>query len=141
MKKIKVFIDSNVWFSAFHSPKSTCSQLIEKLLKKKFEVVVSQQILEEIVRNIRAKLPQILPLVEQFFLNYPTTILKNPAKEEIKKFQILADKKDAFLIASAGLYHCQYFITGNVKDFKILPIKQKYHLMVLKPKVFLAKII
>jgi predicted nucleic acid-binding protein len=38
MKKLRVFIDSNVWFSAFYK-KGIASDLIDKLLQKKLEKI------------------------------------------------------------------------------------------------------
>lgn len=132
MAKIRVFVDSNVWFSAFYK-KGLPSKLIEKLSQKKFEVVISQLVLEEIVKNIEKKLPHALPLVYQFFQTYPLTVLKNPVKKELKSFEKLAEKKDLPILVAAINYRCRFLITGNVKDFKIDRLDKKYNLKILTP--------
>lgn len=129
----KVFIDSNVWFSAFYKKGGT-SQLIEKLFQEKFEIIISEIVLEEIVRNIKNKLSKILPSVYRFFQEYPITIIKNPTLKKVKTFSPLADKKDLPILISAVNYKCNFFITGNTKDFKVLKIEQKYNLKILTPK-------
>lgn len=131
-KKVKVFIDSNVWFSAFYK-KGVCSQLLNKLNNKKFEVVISQLVLEEIVINVKNKLPSVLPLVYSFFQEYPVTIVRNPAANEFNKYFGLADKKDLPILISALKYGCNYFITGNIRDFKVEEIRKKHSLKIITP--------
>lgn len=132
-KRVKVFIDSNVWFSAFYK-KGVCSQLLENLNNKKFEVVISRFVLEEIVINIKNKLPSVLSLVYNFFQEYTVTVVKNPTIDELKNYLSLADKKDLPILVSALNYKCNYFITGNIKDFEAEKIKKKYGLRILIPK-------
>lgn len=139
-KKIKVFIDSNVWFSAFYK-KGLISELLEKLNNEKYEVLISQLVLEEIIVNIKDKLPSILSLVYNFFQEYPVTIVKNSSMDELKNHFDLADKKDLPILTSALNYKCNYFITGNIKDFEVGKIKKKYGLKVLTPRKMLDKLI
>ena len=46
-KKTRVFVDSNIWFSAFYK-KGKASELLEKLISEKYTVVISELVLEEI---------------------------------------------------------------------------------------------
>lgn len=140
MKKIKVFIDSNVWFSAFYK-KGVASNLVSNLLQKKFEIVVSELVLEEIIRNIGKKLPATLSLVSQFFQECPVTVIKNPKIKQLQKFTGLAQKKDFPILASALNYKCAFFVTGNKKDFKIAKIKKQYHLLILNPREMLDRLV
>jgi len=132
-RKVKVFVDSNVWFSAFYK-KGVASQLLEKLNNKKCQVVISQLVLEEIIVNIKKKLPSVLRLVYNFFQEYPVTIIKNPSLKELKNHLNSAHKKDLPILVSALNYKCGYFITGNIKDFKTEIIRKKYGLKILTPK-------
>ena len=136
-KKVKVFVDSNVWFSAFYK-KGVASRLLEKLANKKYEVVISQLVLEEVAINIKKKLPSILPLVHNFFQQYPTVVIKNLSLKALKKHASLADKKDLPILTSALNYKCGYFVTGNIKDFEIGKIKKKCGLKILNPRKMLT---
>lgn len=138
MKRIKVFIDSNIWFSAFYK-KSIASNLIDRLFQKKLEIVVSESVLEEIVRNIGEKLPVVLPLVYRFFQEYPITVIKNPKIEQLPEFTGLAQRKDLPILVSALNYRCDFFVTGNKKDFKISRIKKRHHLLILNPREMLER--
>lgn len=129
-KKIKVFVDSNIWFSAFYKS-GNASKLLQKLNSKLFEVIISELVLEEIIINIKIKIPNALALVYDFFQQYPVIVLKSPSLENIKPYLGLADKKDVPILTNALNYHCQYFITGNLKDFNIKNIKQDFGLEVI----------
>ncbi len=133
MAEERIFIDSNVWFSAFYK-KGLPFRLLEKLTKKKHKVVISELVLEEVIRNVKEKLPQVSSLVQQFFLNYPLTVIKNPSSKELRGFSQLAERKDVPILTAAVNYKCRYLITGNTKDFKISKIEKKYKLKVVKPR-------
>jgi len=140
MKKIKVFVDNNVWFSVFYK-KGVASNLINRLLQEEFEVIISELVLEEIIRNIENKLPKVFSLVGKFFQEYPITIVRNPnIKEQPQKYIGLAQKKDLPILASALNYKCNFFVTGNKRDFKIFLIKKRYHLLVLNPREMLNRL-
>lgn len=138
MRKARVFIDSNVWFSAFYN-KGVASDLIERLLQEKFEVVISELVLEEIIRNIEKKVSRALSLVYRFFQEYPITVVRNPKIGQLQKFRGLAQKKDLPILVSALNYKCNFFITGNKKDFKISRIKKRHHLLILNPREMLRE--
>ena len=127
---LRIFIDSNIWFSAFYK-KGPAFVLLEKCRKKKYEVVVSQLVLEEIITNIKKKLPQKLEEMRNFLMTYPLTIVKNPKKEDVFKVRDFAHRKDTPILTVALNYKCQYIVTGNLKDFEEKSIKRKFKLQVI----------
>lgn len=138
-KGFRVLVDSNVWFSAFYKKDSIPSKLIQQLFERKAEIVISQGVLEEIFRNIKRKLPQALPLIKNFFKLYPVTVVKDPSLSQIKKIKNLAKAHDLPVLSSAINYNCNFFITGNKKDFASKKIKQKFNLVILNPREFLER--
>jgi len=132
-KKTKVFIDTNIWFSALYK-KGPASILLEKLLSKKYTVVISELVLEEIIRTLEEKLPDRAELVKQFLLSYPITIVKNPLVTEMPNYQKLAEGKDMPILVAAINYQCHCFVTGNLKDFKIKEIKKRFSLKIISLK-------
>jgi hypothetical protein len=135
MKNKKIFIDSNVWFSAFYR-KGVCSNLIETLHQLNFEIVICELVLEEILKNIKEKIPDALSLVIEYLKIIKPTVVKNPKKEVALKYKNLASLKDIPILISAFEYRCQYFITGNIKDFKVKLIEKKLNLKIIKPAEF-----
>ena len=136
MKNKKIFIDSNVWFSAFYK-KSVCSNLIETLHQINFEIVICELVLEEILKNIKEKIPDALSLVIEYLKIIKPTVVKNLKKEVALKYKNLASLKDIPILISAFEYRCQYFITGNIKDFKVKLIEKELNLKIIKPAKFL----
>ena|SRR3990167_739639 len=135
MKKSRVFIDSNIWFSAFYK-KGVCSELLSYLHKTSWEMVICELVLEEIVRNIKEKIPQALALVIEYFNSVKPTVAKNPLKYEIPAYKGLASIHDLPILISAIDYKCAYFITGNTKDFRSSRIKERFGLQIMAPSDF-----
>lgn len=136
MKKSRVFIDSNIWFSAFYK-KGVCSELLRSLHKASWEIVISELVLEEVIRNIKEKIPHVLALVIEYFNTVKPTVVKNPLKDKVPTYRDLASLHDLPILIAAVEYRCAYFITGNIKDFKSSPIKKKSGLRIVTPSDFL----
>lgn len=122
IKPIKIFVDSNVWFSAFYK-EGNASRLIKQLMNDRYEVVISKLVLDEVVLNIKRKLPSIEDKVRDFFQQYPITIIKNPKLRDFKIYANFAQKKDLPILVSALNYKCNYFVTGNIKDFSVKKVQ------------------
>ena len=136
MKNPHVFIDSNVWFSAFYK-EGVCSELLRSLSKSVYEIVISELVLEEVIKNIKEKVPNALSYVIEYINSIKPTVVKNPSRSIIVQHKDLADKYDLLILVSAIEYKCTYFITGNMKDFKTELIKSKKHLIIITPRDFL----
>ena len=128
----RIFIDTNVWFSFIYGSPN-CEKLINAHTKGKVKAVMSRQILEETVRNLKEKIPHTIPVFEQFIKSSPPTIIKDPSKVS-KKISELVSNEDRFIIGSAISAKIKYFVTGNTKDFKKEELKEKYKIEVLTPK-------
>lgn len=128
----KVFIDTNVWFSAFYGSRNA-EKLIKAHIEGKIQVVISQQVLEELVRNIKKKIPSAVKPLEDFMQSAPPKIVKNPIKisEGVKKWVDLKDQKNfqAAINASA-----RFFVTGNTKHFSIKNLGKNFGVKILNPK-------
>lgn len=126
--EFKVFIDTNVWFSAFYGSKN-CEKIIKAFLGKKFQAVISQQVIEEMVRNIKEKIPHLLPYVKNLLINSPLQIVPDPKiiPSEIKD---LVSVEDQPIFASAMLAKADIFVTGNISDFEVKKLEK-----ITKPKI------
>lgn len=139
MKKTCVFIDSNIWFSAFYK-KGTCSTILRELTNSSWEMVISEQVLEEVIRNIKEKIPAALPVVIAYFDSIKPTVVKNPSNHARNRYAGLAEPHDVAILAAAVDYGCQYFLTGNTKDFKEKHIKEEVDLQIIVPSQFILLI-
>jgi len=133
MKRISlVFIDTNIWFSAFYKT-GTCSQLITKLREKEITIAISELVLAEIINTFQKKLPQALSLVSEYLQFLKVLIFRNPEKHKMLMYSKLVDKNDLPILVSVIENKCQYLITGNLKDFTIKKIKKVTNLKVVSP--------
>lgn len=139
MPKTTVFIDSNIWFSAFYK-EGVCSKLLRKLTDSSCEIIVSELVLEETIRNIKQKIPDVLSSAVAYLDKIKPTVVKNPKLTKLRQYHDLTNKKDLPILVSALEYKCKFFITGNIKDFKVGEIKKKTGLRILKPSEFIKSI-
>ncbi|PJC31691.1 hypothetical protein CO051_03860 [Candidatus Roizmanbacteria bacterium CG_4_9_14_0_2_um_filter_39_13] len=80
MKTTRVFVDTNVWFSAFYK-EGTCSRILRQLNKSSYEVVISELVLEEIIRTIQKKAPSALPFIVEYLNTTKVIVVKNSEKK------------------------------------------------------------
>ena len=111
--KVRVFLDTNVIFSGLYSSKGTPGILLELFIKGDINVVVSQQVLEEVVRTLKEKLPEALPALRKLLVNMPPEIRPDPSLEEIKHWAGKLSLADAAILAAAVATQPDYFITGD----------------------------
>jgi len=81
--KPHVFLDSNVIFSGLYSAKGAPGIILERFIEGKLRVVISQQVLDEVIRTIKAKLPEALPALSKLLVNAPPEIRKDPTPEKM----------------------------------------------------------
>lgn len=137
-KTPEVFIDTNVWFSAFYGS-GNCEKILRAHINNQIQAVISQQVLRELAANLKNKLPEALPIFEKLFRSAPPTVTKDATKKD-KKLANLVDKKDQKILASTIRAECKYFVTGNLKDFKRDKIEDRYGVEILNPKETIRKL-
>ncbi|MEK7091248.1 MAG: putative toxin-antitoxin system toxin component, PIN family [Patescibacteria group bacterium] len=131
---MKVFLDTNIWFSAFYGS-DNCRKIIELHAQKKIEVVVSRLVVRELTQNLGSKYPKGLKLVADFFSKFPPE-MEDDCFEIDRKLKNLADLKDLPILLSAYSAKVEYFVTGNIKDFAVKNIFDKLKIKVITPKDF-----
>jgi len=127
----RIFIDTNVWFSAFYG-----SNNAEKILKAhidgKIKAVICQQVLKELVRNVKKKIPRALVPLKRFLEYAPPIIVKMPSEINIM-IEKFSDPKDKAILQSAYEAETKMFVTGNIKDFNKLEIRKRFNIEILSP--------
>ena len=111
--KPHVFLDSNVIFSGLYSPQGAPGIILEHFIMGSINVVVSQQVLEEVIRTIKEKLPEALPALKRLLLNKPPHVIADPKLEEIERWAKKLPPGDAAILAAALSAKPDYFVTGD----------------------------
>ncbi|MEK7127127.1 MAG: PIN domain-containing protein [Patescibacteria group bacterium] len=132
----RVFLDSNIWFSAFYGSQN-CQKILEAGKNNKINLVISQQVLKETVRNIKEKIPAQLDNFKTFILDNPPEIFSDPETLS-KKLEGLISVEDLPIFQAAQAAKVDYFVTGNTKDFKVTELKKLTKTKIVTPKQFLG---
>lgn len=132
----RIFVDTNVWFSAFYGSENS-ERIVKDHINGKIKAVISQKVLFELVENISKKIPQALPGLQKLLESAPPEIVMSPS--EVPQVIVpLAEKKDRIILAAAFKSEVGVFVTGNIKDFNVVKIKELLGIIILTPKQFVT---
>jgi uncharacterized protein len=115
--RCRVFLDTNVLFSALYSSVGAPSAILEAYLRGQIEVVVSRQVLEELVRTIHQKRPQLIARLYFFLEQAPFEVQPDPAPDEAARWEPVIHPSDASILAAAVAARPDFLITGNRRHF------------------------
>lgn len=109
-KKYRIFLDSSALIAGLNSPTGAAGVILSAFLAGEFLIYISDQVIEEVSRNIDSK----FPLLKESFLNFllaQPKIAKTPSLEEIKKAYQLISSEDAPILAAAIKIKPDFLIT------------------------------
>ncbi len=109
---MKLFLDANVLFTAAHNPDGKSAFVIQLAREGKWEVVTSPFALEEARRNLEAKFPDAVALLDG---SMRSVALVPSAIEGHCPLDL--PKKDVPIFLSALGAQCTHLLTGDWKDF------------------------
>jgi putative PIN family toxin of toxin-antitoxin system len=133
-----VFVDTNVWFSAFYGS-SNAEKILRAHILGQIKAVISQQVLQELVKNISQKLPPAIPVLQRLLEAAPPQIVPDPHAVP-KEYKLLANPNDLPILISAYQAQIKIFVTGNIKDFNLPKIQAMLDIQILTPKEFVTRI-
>ncbi len=112
-----VFVDANVLIAGSAS-RSGASRAIFALAEMgMIQLVVTRQILDETERNVRLKLPEILPVLAELLTYLNLQVLDDPEPDEYARWLPVIERKDAPILQAAVAVSADYFLTLNTRDF------------------------
>ena len=135
---MRIFLDGNVLISGIYSPVGAPYKIIRLHLAERLRIVVCQLVINEVIRNLKAKKPEGLPALYRLLSNSPPEIAANPRAEDINFRKEYLDTDDAIILAAAISARVDCFVTGD-KHFNSAALKsQKLDLKILTPAEFVA---
>lgn len=138
--KPRVFLDSNVIFSGLYSPEGAPGIILAHFVRGSISVVVSPQILEEMIRTVKEKLPGSLPALRRLLVNTPVEVAPDPELSDIKHWTKKLHLGDAAILAAAITAQPDYFITGDRHFIDNPDIVKEAGLAIVTPAQFLKVI-
>ena len=135
--ELRIFLDTNVIFSGLYSSHGPAGIILERFVNGEFIVVISQQVLEEVVRTMKAKIPDMLPSLRVFLENVSLEIVRDPLYSEVISWKQIINLEDAAILVAAESAQPDYFVTGD-KHFLDNPgVLEKSGLCIVSPARFL----
>lgn len=135
MKKVQVFVDSDVIISSLISHRGAAYLLLNS---DKIEGVISnfsKKELKKVAEKLNIEQDKLNKLIADRLkvVKLKSTISK--IKLEFEKYT--NDLNDAHIVAGAKQAKTKFLITYNLKDYKKEDIKQDFGIMVITPAIFL----
>lgn len=118
---MRVMLDTNILVSSFIFKSKKIRSLISKL-SKEHEIIICSYTIEELKELINTKFKVSQKELDNFFSEFPFTLVYSPAHVENKLFDI-RDKDDYIILHTAIIEDVDIFITGD-KDFDDVDIEK-----------------
>ena len=109
---MRVFVDTNVFFSACYSESGASFELLQQSLQGNVLLVISSFVLEETARNLAAKSPEDL----QWFEDYKADIafeIVDPTSAEVLAAASYTELKDAPIVAAAKHAQVDFLVSHD----------------------------
>lgn len=130
---MKVVLDTNIFISGIFW-QGKCNQILELWKQGKFIVIMSSEIIEEIVnvlKDFKIKMP------DEMINEWIKLILRNSEIVEItEKFDISNDIKDNIFIETAVSGNADFIVS---QDYHLLNLKEFRNIRIINPEEFLAQ--
>lgn len=110
----RVFLDTNVLVSALYSSGGPPAVILRLHVDERITIVVSQLVVDELIRAINRKLAGALPHLREFLLNTPPEVVTDPSADEIQRFAPGVNRSDAPVAAAAIAAGTEYMVSGDV---------------------------
>lgn len=113
----RVFFDANVIIAGSMSRRGASRALLTLAEAGMFRLVVSRQVIDEVERNLRDKLPEVLPIAAEMLNHAAVDIVQNPLPETFVRWIGHIEEKDAPILEAALQAEVDYLVTLNSRDF------------------------
>ncbi|MFQ5880444.1 MAG: putative toxin-antitoxin system toxin component, PIN family [Dehalococcoidia bacterium] len=137
-RRLRVFLDANVFFSGIAFPKGPPGCILELYAAGEIEVVISRQVLEEVARAIREKAPQALDPLQRLVAAMPPEVVPDPAPAEVAPWAQVTNPADAPILAAAVKAQPNFLVTGD-GQFLAPRVAQAAGLRIVPPQQFIDR--
>lgn len=97
---MKIFVDASVFFAASYSRTGASRELFRLAQAGLLQMVVSEIVLQEVRRNLNAKVPEVLDLFEDLLQAVPHTVVE-ATEAQVREAVLYTVAKDAPIVAAA----------------------------------------
>jgi putative PIN family toxin of toxin-antitoxin system len=142
-RAVRVFLDSNVILSGLISDKGAPRIILDILsLEMPFITgVTGRYNLIEIGRNLKKKVPEVLPIYRNYLSKINLKVAPLPSAEDLRRYAGHLSEKDVPVLVSAIKAKADFLVTGDKKDFEKLKVRGDYPCVIVNPAEFLEIIL
>lgn len=137
-KKLKLFLDSSALISGLNSPTGGAGVILSAFVADKFFIYISEQVIEEVRRNIEKKFPLLNERFLSFLLSQPE-IVEEPSIGEVREAYKLIKTDDAPILAAAIKAKPDFLVTWDKKHFLQKEVTDNVSFTICTPEDFLQK--
>ena len=142
-KVVRFFLDSNVILSGLLSERGA-PRIILDLLSLRLPFLIGatgRYNLTEIERNLKNKMPALLPLYKTDLPRLNLKVIPLPRPEDLRGFSGQIAEKDTPVLISAMRSRADFLVTGDKQHFGKVKGDDKYPFHVLTPSEFVDSIL
>lgn len=137
----KVFLDTSALFAAVYSTSGSAHDLILLAVVGQVQVLICQDVLSEVQRNLNKKVPEKLGIFQQLMQLVEPVIVDDPATEAVREVEEYVVAKDAPIVAAAISVQPDYLVTYDRKHLLDPPeVAQRSGLTIVTPDIVVAAI-
>lgn len=131
MKKIKVFVDSDVVISSLISNSGAAYFILNQANLEIYISNISQYELEEVVDRLGIEKSRLEKIIKNRFNKIQ---IKSDLKEWKKEFaEYTSDPEDVHIVAGAREAQVRFLVSYNIRHFKAEKIKQHLNIILTTP--------
>ena len=141
-ERVRIFLDSNVIISGLFSDRGA-PRIVLDLLSLGLPVlsgVTGEFNIVEIERNLKRKMPEVLPRYREYLPLLNLEIIPLPTPKEIRELKGHVAEKDLPVLASAVKARADFLVTGDKKDFGKASKTGNYPFRIVSPAELLQVI-
>jgi predicted nucleic acid-binding protein len=140
---VRVFLDSNVILSGLLSEKGAPRILLDLLsLRLPFLMgSTGRYNMIEIARNLKKKMPGLLPLFKDYLPKLNLKVIPLPRPEDVRGFSGQIAEKDVPVLVSAIRSKADFLVTGDKQHFGRMKKHDEYRFQVVTPSEFIDSIL
>lgn len=132
----RVFLDASVYIARAGSPTGGSRQILDWSALGLLQPFTCDQVLEEVRRNVEAKLPRASGAIKQIISAVGATVIASADEALVDKALELLPAKDATVWACAVAANVDFFITLNRRHFKQTQVLENSPFRILLPSEF-----
>lgn len=140
-RRIQVFFDASVIFSAIYSTKGGSAKVAALVKAGKIIGITTQTVIEEVTENVYKMKNIRKDSIEKFIVQNNFYVREAITIEEIKPYAKIVEQKDAHVLAGAYLTRSDYLVTLDKKHLDNISVQSKLSsLRITSPKNFLQQL-